>query len=322
MVGRRLAGAAAFALCASVAAPATPPHRVSGLPSSALAVEGSHGMRTWWRSDHAPARWTAPLPEVAHALAWQPVAAGIDWASMRLGGRGEAWRIRVMIVRIDPRLTTLRLDTAFAGNGIAAAWSIARAPKEARVALNTGQFVGSMPWGWVVLHGRQFLSPGHGPLSTAVVIDTAGRVHWLAGDSVARSVSGVEAAFQSYPTLLDGDGDVPAALQAPGSGAAAIDLAHRDARLALGELRDGRLVVVLTRFDALDGAMDFVPFGLTTPEMAALMGAIGCRHAVALDGGISSQLLIRDARGRTFSWRALRNVPLGLVVVPRATAGH
>ena len=201
---------------------------------------------------------------------------------------------------------------------MSADWSIARAPNDARVALNAGQFVGSMPWGWVVLHGRQFLSPGHGPLSTAVVIDTAGRVRWLRGDSVRQSVKGVAAAFQSYPTLLEGDGNVPAALQAPGSGAGAVDPGHRDARLALGGLRDGRLLVVLTRFDALDGAMDFVPFGLTTPEIAAIMGALGCRQAVALDGGISSQLLLRDARGHTRAWRGLRKVPLGLIVVSRA----
>src|SRR6185437_8179626 len=55
--------------------------------------------------------------------------------------------------------------------------------------------------------------------------------------------------FQSYPTLLEGDGGVPAPLRAPASGTAAVDLGHRDARLALGNLRDGRLLVVLTRFD-------------------------------------------------------------------------
>lgn len=320
MLVRRLAGAAAVALCAGLAAPATPVRTVSALPPSALAIEREGGMSTWWRSEGAPSRWPAPLPEVAGVLAWQPVAPGIDWASMRLAGRGEAWRIRAMVVRIDPRLVRFRLDTAFDRTGMAAAWSIARAPNDALVALNAGQFVGSMPWGWVVLHGRQFLSPAHGPLSTAVAIDTAGRVRWVPGDSVAQPISGVEAAFQSYPTLLEGDGDVPAALRAPASSPAAVDLGHRDARLALGERRDGRLVVVLTRFDALDGAMDFVPFGLTTPEMAALMGALGCRHAVALDGGISSQLLIRDAQGHTHSWRGLRNVPLGLVVVSRTTA--
>jgi hypothetical protein len=322
MIARRAAGAAAVALCAALAAPATPARPASRLPSSALAIERDGRTYTWWRSARAPTRWTAPLPELADALAWQPVAAGIDWASARLAGRGEAWRIRVMVVRIDPRLVRFRLDTAFSGPAMAAAWSIARAPNDAHVALNAGQFVGSMPWGWVVLRGRQFLSPGRGPLSTAVVIDTAGRVRWVPGDSLAQPMRGVEAAFQSYPTLLEEDGDVPAALQAPGSGAAAIDLRHRDARLALGELRDGRLVVVLTRFDALDGAMDFVPFGLTTPEMAALMGALGCRQAVALDGGISSQMLLRDARGHTLSWRGLRKVPLGLVVVSRTSTGH
>lgn len=322
MVVRRLAGAAAVVLCAGLAAPATPARPTSALPSSALAIERDGTMRTWWRSERAPTRWTAPIPELAGALSWQPVAPGIDWASMRLGGRGEAWRIRAMVVRIDPHLVRFRLDTAFSGPAMAAAWSVARAPNDARVALNAGQFVGSMPWGWVVLHGRQFLSPGHGPLSMAVVIDTAGRVRWMPGDSLGKPIVGVEAAFQSYPTLLEGDGDVPAALQAPASGSAAVDLGHRDARLALGELRDGRLLVVLTRFDALDGAMDFVPFGLTTPEMAAIMGALGCRQAVALDGGISSQVLLRDARGHTLSWRGLRKVPLGLVVVSRAPAAH
>lgn len=321
MIGRRMAGAAAAMLCTALAAPASPPHATSGLPGGSLAVERDGAFHTWWRSERAPARWTAPLAALGSAIEWQPVGRGIEWGSMRLEGRGEAWRIRVILVRIDPRLVRVRLDTAFRGPAMDADWSVARAPNDARVAFNAGQFSRSLPWGWVVLHGQQFLSPGHGPLSTAVVIDTAGRVRWIPGDSLTTTPPDVDAAFQSYPTLLTGDGDVPAPLQAPRSGPAAVDLGHRDARLALGELRDGRLVVVLTRFDALDGAMDFVPFGLTTPEMAALMGALGCRQAVALDGGISSQLMLRDENGHTHEWRGVRKVPLGLVVVPRHTPG-
>jgi len=322
MAGRRIAGAAAAVLCTALAAPAPPARAVARLPAASLAVERDGAFRTWWQSDRAPARWAAPLPAVTRAVAWQPLSNGIEWASMRIAGSGEAWRTRVILVRIDPRLVRIRLDTAFRGAALGADWSIARAPNDARAAFNAGQFSSSMPWGWVVLHGRQFLSPGHGPLSTAVVVDTAGGVHWVPGDSIGRAIAGVAAAFQSYPTLLEGDGAVPPALQAPAAGAAAVDLAHRDARLALGELRDGRILVALTRFDGLDGAMDFVPFGLTTPEMAALMGALGCRRAVALDGGISSQLLLRDARGRTHEWRGLRKVPLGLVVLPRDTLAH
>jgi hypothetical protein len=40
---------------------------------------------------------------------------------------------------------------------------------------------------------------------------------------------------------------------------------------------------------------------------------------VLLDGGISSQLLIREG-GRARSWPGWRRVPLGLVVVPRRTS--
>ena len=323
MLARRVAGAATVAMCAALAAPASPPSaRRPSLPRSALTIDGPGTRGPWWRADRAPTRWAGPLPGVAGAVAWQPVADGIDWGTLRLAGTGEAWRLRVILVRLDPRRVRVRLDTAFTRPGMAAAWTIARAPRDAAVAVNAGQFVGSMPWGWVVLDGRVFLSPGHGPLSTAVLIDSTGRFQWVDGDGVARAAqSGAlpRFAFQSYPTLLTGDGDVPMPLRAPVPGG--VDLAHRDARLALGELRDGRVIIALTRFDALDGSMDFVPFGLTTPEMAAVMGALGCRRAVALDGGISSQLMLRGPRGEVHAWRGLRKVPLALVATPRVTTG-
>lgn len=81
----------------------------------------------------------------------------------------------------------------------------------------------------------------------------------------------------------------------------------------MGELGDGRMLVALTRFDALGG----VPLGLTVPETAALMGALGARRAVALDGGISAQLLVREAGGERRAWAGLRQVPLGLVATGR-----
>jgi len=60
--------------------------------------------------------------------------------------------------------------------------------------------------------------------------------------------------------------------------------------------------------------------GLTVPEMAALMGALGCRRAVSLDGGISGQLAVREAGGELRKWTAWRLVPLGLLVLPQPTA--
>ena len=109
--------------------------------------------------------------------------------------------------------------------------------------------------------------------------------------------------------LLD-SGTVPAPLIHPGLG---VDLEHRDGRLALGTLQDGRVVVALTRFDALGEVLGRVPLGLTSPEMAAVMGALGCRQALLLDGGISGQLLVRDSDGVRHTPSSTRRVPLGLV---------
>ncbi len=302
---------AAAALALGIGGSPAPPT----LPPSALAVWTGSAWREWWRSPAAPVRWASTDSGVAAALHWRPAADGITWAELRLAGTGEAWRTRVIVARIDPRRVRLRLDTAFARGGRRATWSVARARPEAVFAVNAGQFVRTMPWGWVVLDGRQFLPPGTAPLSTALVIDTAGGVRWMAGDALADPVArrGAVAAFQSYPTLLAADGTVPYPLRAPGRG---VDLAHRDARLAIGQTRDGFLLVALTRFDGAGTAFDFVPFGLTTPEMAALMGALGARDAVMLDGGISSQMQIGTGPD-ALRWTGLRKVPLALVAVPR-----
>ena len=99
-----------------------------------------------------------------------------------------------------------------------------------------------------------------------------------------------------------------------------MDVAHRDARLALGIDVSGRLLIAMTRFDVIGRAFDRVPFGLTTPEMAAVMGALGAVDAVLLDGGISAQLLVRDASGIAHRWPGVRKVPLALVAHRRARA--
>jgi hypothetical protein len=51
--------------------------------------------------------------------------------------------------------------------------------------------------------------------------------------------------------------------------------------------------------------------------MAAVMRRLGCERAVALDGGISAQLMVRE-EGRARIWRGWRAVPFGLVAEPVA----
>jgi hypothetical protein len=314
---RHVAAALVLALSARTpgaeraAAPAAaPPER-----TQAVRVLGADGRwRAWWRADAAPTRWSAPLAPVADAVRWRRAAPGVEWGELALSAPGEAWRVRAVVVRVDPARLSLRLAAAVGARGELLPWSVEQAPADAALALNAGQFTDGGPWGWVVHRGREHRAPGAGPLSSALVVDSSGRVRLLdAGELAgARARGGVAEAMQSYPTLLAGDGAVPEPLRA---GHAAIDLAHRDARLAAGELRDGRLLFVLTRFDALGAALSALPFGLTVPETAALMGALGARRAVMLDGGLSGQLLVRDASGAARLWSGLRRVPLGIVAV-------
>lgn len=283
-----------------------------------LSIGTDAGWRGFWRGDAAPARWAGPIPSVSRQVRWRTVRPGVETGEIRVAGSGEAWRVRVVLVRIDPRLHRLALDEARVADGMAGAWTVDSAGSGAVVAFNAGQFSGGTPWGWTVRDGREVRAPGTGPLSMAVVADAAGRIRFVGADDIAaaRRAGGVAWAIQSYPALLVNEGQVPAALR---PGARDIDLGHRDGRLAIGELRDGRVLVALTRFDALGGALSTAPLGFTVPEMAGLMGALGCRRAVLLDGGISAQLLVRPAGGRTLRYPGWRRVPLGIVVAPRAT---
>jgi hypothetical protein len=278
-----------------------------------LAVRDGIRWVTWWRRDAAPVRWEGAAP-LAGRVAWRPGATGVEWGELQLRGASEAWRTRVVLVRIDPRQVDFSLITAFARSS---RWTVADADSGAVVALDAGQFRQSLPWGWVVSKGREVLAPEYAPLAGAVVVDRSGAVRVIAPDDVAaeRERGTAREAFQSYPMLLQ-DGVVPAPLSHAGRG---VNVAHRDARLALGTLADGSILVALTRFDALGSRLGWVPFGLTSAEMAAVMGALGCRHALLLDGGISGQLLLREAGGSVRSWPGSRAVPLGLVARPKGS---
>ena len=282
----------------------------AGRSGDALAVREGARWVTWWRQEDAPARWDGDVP-LAERVTWRPGSDGVEWGELQLRGASEAWRTRVVVVRIDPRRIALSLAAAFAADQD---WTVNDAEGGVAVALDAGQFRGSLPWGWVVHGGSELLAPQYAPLAGAVVVDSSGAVRVIPPDAVgAEHARGTaREAFQSYPMLLH-EGAVPAPLLESGRG---VDLGHRDARLALGTLPDGRLIVALTRFDALGGVLGRVPFGLTSPEMAAVMGALGCREALLLDGGISGQLLLRDADGAARVWSGIRQVPLGLVGRP------
>ena len=308
-----------LALLIAVAAlgPVTGLEREPSRVPASLSVHGPSGWREWWRADRAPARWEGALPDVADAVTWHPLPASGRWGELRLSGQGEAWRIRTIVVELDPARVRLETVSLQRPDGGPRTWNVDSAAPGAIVALNAGQFTSSGPWGWLVRDGAEVRAPGSGPLAPALVVDTAGAVHVVPPDSIAslRGSRAVHQAFQSYPSLLVEDGEIPRPLREAGLG---VDLEHRDARLALGLRRDGRVLIAMTRFEGMGGVLANLPFGLTTPEMAALMGALGCRRAMLLDGGISSQLRLSPLEGEARVWRGLRQVPLGLVAFAAA----
>ncbi|MEO6066992.1 MAG: phosphodiester glycosidase family protein [Gemmatimonadota bacterium] len=281
----------------------------------ALAVYTGGKWQRWYSTATAPERWGRPLPLVADAVTWIRAAQGMEVGRLRLSGPGEAWRVGVVLVRIDPAEVEWKLHWGMAA-GDRKAWTIDSAPPSAILAMNAGMFNAGAPFGWTVIEGQQWGTVGTGAIAPAFVVDSVGGLALIPAESlqIRRARRGVSLAFQSYPELLRDDGTLPAMIR---PGTAAINLTHRDGRLALGHLRDGRWIVALTRFEGVGGAFSFLPFGLTVPEMAALMGALGCDRAVSLDGGVSAQLAVRDSAGVWQRWPGVRKVALGLTLEPR-----
>lgn len=300
-----LVGACALLTAASPTAPS----RGGGWP---LEVHDGHAWRTWWRPDSAPEAWPGPSPLVLGATVWRQVAPGAELGELVVSGGGAGLRTRIVLARYDPRRFRVLPVMARAPAG-RATWTIDSAGPAAVFALNAGQFSGGSPWGWLVSAGRELQPPGRGPLSMAVAVTAVGEHRFVSPESLAvvREAGETREAFQSYPALLVDDGRVPGPLRSWGP----LDLGHRDARLALGVQRDGRVLVALTRFDNLGRIFGALPIGLTLPEMAAVMGALGCRRAVGLDGGLSAQLLARPEGEQPLRWTGNRAVPLGLEVV-------
>jgi len=305
VIARTAGSVIAVALFAAAAGPV-------GHEDATLAVRLPSGAsRLFWRASGAPVQWTAADAGLIRLVTWHPgqPGGGVEWATLPITGQGEAYALTLVLARIDPQAVSFHLVWDIEQDR--AAWTVDRADGAA-LALNAGMFVEQLPWGWVISDGRERLPPGHGPLSSALVGLADGRLVWIDGDDVSTwrgpAKEDLRFAFQSYPTLLANDGAVPAALRN-----GAINDTHRDARLALGLDRQGRLLVAMTRLDIPIPGADRVPFGLTVPEMAAVMGALGAQHAMLLDGGISAQLSISDSTGRARVWKGLRKVPLALV---------
>jgi len=254
---------------------------------------------------------------LALGLLWHPLQRGFAWSETRIA---DLPGVKVIVVQMDPRAVQFQLDLATLDYGLTAAWTIDRIPSHGLAAFNAGQFIGGIPWGWLVLNGVEQSKPGTGRLGMAFVVDESGTPSLVTPEELPAVRTRARFAFQSYPMILDGTGEMPWELRAEGRG---VDITHRDSRLALGMRSDGSVVVALTRFAMAGSAGGSLPWGPTVPEMAEFMRSLGCARAVLLDGGISSQLAFRDTDGLLKRWANWRRVPLAVIATPRtATAEH
>ncbi len=253
-------------------------------------------------------------PSNAPTLNWR--GARVRWTEWPVQLGDDRVRNRIIVVAVDPKRVSLSLEINRQGDGLGP-WTINDAPADALIALNAGQFTDSGPWGWVRHDGREQQAPGSGSLAGALVVDTTGRIALLTAAEIqsARHDSRWREAVQSYPQLLS-HSTPDAAL----CGGESLDLTHRDTRLVVALHRDGRLLIIMSRYAGTGSGLakmaERVPIGPTTPEMAEIAKRLGATDALMLDGGLSAQLMIRDASVTT-RWPGLRTVPLALVIRAR-----
>ena len=116
----------------------------------ALAVRVPGGWETWWQADAAPSAWRAALPAVTDRVVWKQASPGVEWGELSLSGDGEAFRVRVIVARLDPSLLRFELVKPVDGKVFAGRWSVDEAADDAVFAVNAGQFT-DQPWGWVLV---------------------------------------------------------------------------------------------------------------------------------------------------------------------------
>ena len=104
------------------------------------------------------------------AVVWRPAAAGMELGELALGGTGEAWRLQIVLVRLDSARLRLELVSASREAGTLPDWSLDRLPAGAVLGVNAGQFTGGQPWGWLVRNGTVEQLPAIGALSICALV--------------------------------------------------------------------------------------------------------------------------------------------------------
>lgn len=256
--------------------------------------------------------WHGGAPS-SDAVREPALAAAVQWTDSIPGMRAGAFSVRtpdglrnsMAVIELDPARFVFSLGrTAPDARRSAAGWL--DADTSILLAANTGLFrPDGTSQGLVLIDGTRS-SALAGWLDAVVVLDGSHlRITDISGGSrLPPRVS----AFQTLPILVR-EGRVVFGW----TSGLKLSRTHRDRRITLCLGDDGLVRLLLSNFEVFGVTAGAVPIGLTIPEQAALAAGAGCRDAVALDGGISSQIAFRVG-ARMVRWPGWRRVPLMLLV--------
>ena len=241
---------------------------------------------------------------LADAVAWRETRTGLRVGDFTVRTGDGMLTNSIAVIEIDPAGVRVALAAERGWERrLAAEWM--EDDSSLVLVTNTGLFrdTGS-PIGLVQMDGVRRTGPVAWLDAVVGVEDGSLRLTDTPGiDSLGPGAS----AFQTLPWLVR-DG----AVAFGATSGLRLSRTHRDRRITLCQGDDGLIRLLLSNFEVFGAEVGRVPVGLTIPEQAALAAGLGCRDAVALDGGISAQIAVRG-QSRVIRMPGWRKVPLMLV---------
>lgn len=258
----------------------------------------------------APHEGTARIKDAlaeAQRPAWEEKAPGIAYAALpetSCGAKLNVVRIELAAVRVCGSIPE-SVDPS--GGVFTGEYAADLAEKTgAAVAVNMTPFAysdaGYKAVG-VYIHGGERFSPANGRYA-AILFFPGGKAEIIASQDKIAEYEDIEFAFGGFWTVLE-DGVVK-------------DFTDiKDSRTVLGVSEDGSVLFILTA----EKRSAFGESGLSFPESGALMKALGATHAIQMDGGSSTALVVNGEEitpaSKIFFFKKNRKTAVNAAFIPR-----
>lgn len=234
--------------------------------------------------------------KVAEAGDWKEAAPGLSWRHLRVERKKEWFSLRLLALRIDParyelKVVSVPLDRIAQTPVTAVAKSLG-----AHAVINGSFFNAELGiLGLAIADGKQVSAQTFAGENRGIFFVRKGRPQLIHRNRFAPE--GVTQAIQSGPWLISSS--------VPQTEYKRPDHINRRSAVCLDD--EGRVLQVVT-----DTAVN----GITLSDFARALEGLGCREALNLDGGTSTQMLLWT-QARKMLVRGYVNVPVYLAAIPR-----